>query len=126
MIKYRGVRNPDGKRIVTVEGGGKPTRILDPRADVRPHTREFDWGCGSDGAAQLALALACDALKDTTRAALVHQALKWELVKGFDRDAWELSQDVLLTVIEFLEGSPLRQGNGGTEPSPQVATAPPF
>lgn len=127
MTIYRGVRNPDGKCVVTVEGGGQPTRILDPRTDVRPHSREgFDWGCGSDRAAQLALALACDALKDDRRAALVHQALKWELVKGLDREGWELAQDVLLTSIEFLETTPLRQGNGGTESSPLAATAPPF
>lgn len=126
MIVYRGVRNPDGLRVVTVEGGGQPPRLLAPRTDVRNHGRDFDWGCGSDGAAQLALALACDALKDNRRAALVHQALKWELVKGFDRDSWEINQNVLLSVIEYLETSPLRQGNGhtGDEPSPLGAAAP--
>lgn len=121
MTTYRGVRNPDGKFVVTVEGGGKEPRVLDPRTDVRPHSRDgFDWGCGSPGSAQLALALCIDALKDERRAFLVHQAFKHELVKGWPRDGWHISQENVIAVIEMLEASPLRQ-NGAVSTQSEAA-----
>ena len=68
----------DGLVFVTTSQGRKQ---LDPRLDLRNHSPTgFGWGyCGS-GAAQLALALAADALGDEQRAIELYQEFKFRCV----------------------------------------------
>lgn len=46
-------------RVEVVDELGK-TRPLNMRLRVRDHSREFNWGYGGSGPAQLALAICCD------------------------------------------------------------------
>ncbi|HKW48275.1 MAG TPA: DUF6166 domain-containing protein [Gemmatimonadaceae bacterium] len=101
---YEGQRNHDGtgpNRVDRVDASGRVA--LDPRLDVRNHSPTgFEWGYGGSGPAQLALALAIDALdgKDDALAVTVYQKVKWLLVAGLDGEAWSVTQDEILAVID--------------------------
>lgn len=77
---------------------------LDLRLDLWNHSPNgFEWGYGGSGPAQLALALAADALGDGTRAVHVHQRLKFTLVGRLPRDCWSLTRDQVCEAIVRLE-----------------------
>lgn len=55
-----------------------------------PSPTGFEWGYGSSGPAQLALALLVDALEDAELAQAHYHELKFAVVAGWD-DAWKIS-----------------------------------
>lgn len=76
---------------------------LEPRLDLWNHSPTgFDWGYMGSGPAQLALALAADALADGARAVLVHQAMKRALSGMLGRECWSLTRDQVCTMINQL------------------------
>lgn len=102
MKVYRGVPSEAGA-VVTVEEDGM-SRGLDPRFDLREHSPDgFNWGYGGSGPAQLALALAADALGDDERALDVYQRLKFRLIGSLPEDGWTLSEERVRATIEAVE-----------------------
>jgi hypothetical protein len=87
MKLYEGVRTPEGCQV-TVNG-----RSLDLRQDLRNHSPDgAEWGYGGSGPAQLALALLADATGDDELAQRLYQRFKFEVVAGFERDRFLLTQ----------------------------------
>jgi Family of unknown function (DUF6166) len=77
----------------------KPER-LNPRLDLWAHSPSgFEWGYLGSGPAQLALALAADAIGDADRAVQVHQLLKGPMQRGWGRDCWSITRTRLLEMI---------------------------
>lgn len=73
---------------------------LHPRLDLWNHSPTgFEWGFSGSGPAQLALALAADALTDDERAVRVHQGLKRLLQTHLHRDCWSLTRDTVCGLI---------------------------
>lgn len=98
---YRGRRTPNA--VVTVEAGGAE-RPLPLRLDLARHSPTgFGWGYAGSGPAQLALALAADALGDDDRAKAVHQRLKAAVVAGLPHDGWALTADAVRAAVAAAE-----------------------
>src|SRR5882724_7085859 len=99
MKSYTGYRvhAPGGGAVataVTVHEDGKEPRPLAPRLDLRRHSvTGLEWGFLGSGPAQLALALAADALGDDGRARDVYQKLKFKLVARLPEDGWTVTED---------------------------------
>lgn len=51
-----------------------------------------EWGYGGSGPAQLALALLADATGDDGQAQKSYQRFKWEVVAGFNREQFLITQ----------------------------------
>lgn len=105
---YTGYRLPGnqstaGQALVTVHQEGRPPRPLDPRFDLRRHADGFNWAYGGSGPAQLALALAAEALGDDDAAQDVHQRLKARLVAALSKDGWSLSETQLRLAIADIQ-----------------------
>jgi hypothetical protein len=87
-------------RVVIVE---PPTanRGLLPRNDVVNHSPGgFAWGHGGSGAAQLALAILCDAI-GPGQARLLYQAFKRGRIEPLDQhQGWEMTLDSVLAWVE--------------------------
>lgn len=84
----------------------RPVR-LDPRLDLVNKTGgPFEWSYGGAGPAQLALALAADALGDGPRAVAVYQRLKFALVGRLAKNCWSLTRDQVCETIVRLENNP--------------------
>jgi hypothetical protein len=110
MKHYEGRRTPTGC-IVTVHQDGQEPQPLDPRLDIRNHSPTgFEWSYSGSGPAQLALALAADALGDEERAQDVYQDLKFKLVTRLPRDTWTLSEEQIRAAISQIEQA--RRGRG--------------
>lgn len=87
MKLYEGIRTPEGCRV-TADG-----RLLDLRHDLRNHSPDgAEWGYSGSGPAQLALALLADATGDDDLAQRHYQRFKREVVAGFDRNRFLLTQ----------------------------------
>ena len=87
MKTYRGVRGSH-KIEVTVD-----RHPLDLRLDLYCHSLDgFAWGCGNNGAAQLALAILADHLADDEQALLLHQYFKWDVILSLPRQRWQLTE----------------------------------
>lgn len=81
----------------------RPVR-LDMRLDLWSHSPSgYEWGYQGSGPAQLALALAADALGDGERAVAIHQELKRYLVTDLPRECWSITRDRLCEIICDLE-----------------------
>lgn len=101
MKSYRGRRTEQGCEVVVEDEG--VSRPLPPRHDLRNHSPTgFEWGYSGSGPAQLALALAADALGDE-RAQDVYQRLKFKLVGGLPKDGWVLTEDRVRSAAEAIE-----------------------
>ncbi len=88
-----------GGRIVEVVDDEGRIRPLSPRLDLWNHSPTgFMWGYGGSGPAQLALALAADALGDDQRAVRIHQRLKWDRIAKLDQD-----QPFTVTDLEIVD-----------------------
>lgn len=85
MKVYQGVRMKTGCRVVVnYDEGEDPARELPLRRDLRDYSPEgAEWGHGGNGAAQLALAILCDALGDDVQAVALHQHFKFYVVAGW-------------------------------------------
>lgn len=87
MKLYEGVRTEAGC-VVTADG-----QLLDLRRDLRNHSPDgAEWGYGGSGPAQLALALLADATGDDELAQRHYQRFKREVVAGFERDRFLITQ----------------------------------
>lgn len=102
MKVYRGTRTEQGRHVTVEEGDAR--RPLDPRLDLRNHSPTgFEWGYGGSGPAQLALALAADALGDDEHAQDVYQRLKFKLIGELAKEGWELTEERLRAAIDAIE-----------------------
>ncbi len=102
MKHYIGTRTSDGCEVVVTDGSR--TRDLDPRHDLRNHSPDgFNWGYGGSGPAQLALALAADALGDDERAQRVYQPLKFKVVGRLQGDGFDLNEDDIRQAVVAIE-----------------------
>jgi len=73
---------------------------LDSRTDLRNHSPcGPNWGYGGSGPAQLALALAADALADDEQALAIYQRLKRRLVTNLPQRGFVLTLDEVLAAI---------------------------
>lgn len=106
MKAYHGRRTEHGC-AVDVEEDGERT-LLDLRMDLRSHSREVNWGYEGGGHAQLALALAADALGDDRKALQIYQRLKVTLVGRLPHDGWVLTEAQVRTAIDSIEQEPRR------------------
>ena len=116
MKVYHGKRTDSGAEVTVTDGA--VTRPLDPRFDLRSHSPTgFEWGYGGSGPAQLALALAADALGDDDLARRVYQPLKFKVVGALADDAWTLTEDQVTAAVADIERAQGRvtrpQGEGG-------------
>ena len=101
MKTYTGSRTENGCAVVVSDGDS--CRGLDPRLDLRTHSPTgFEWGYGGSGPAQLALALAADALGDDEAALGVYQRLKFRLVGRLPADGWTLTAGELADALRSL------------------------
>jgi hypothetical protein len=92
MKLYEGTRLPDGGCQVHVVAD-KNSYLLPLRLDLRNHSPDgFEWGYGGRGPAQLALALAADALGDDELAVEAYQPLKWMLVAALPKAGWQFDE----------------------------------
>lgn len=101
MKLYEGIRTPAGCRV-TADG-----RPLDLRHDLRNHSPDgAEWGYGGSGPAQLALALLSDATGDEDLAQRHYQRFKREVVAGFERDRFLITQaEIRCWIAAILEGT---------------------
>jgi uncharacterized protein DUF6166 len=77
---------------------------LDMRLDLRNHSPDGpNWGYMGSGPAQLALALAADALNDDGRASHIYQHIKGPIQKDWGRDCWSMTDERLLEIIHAAE-----------------------
>jgi hypothetical protein len=110
MKHYEGRRTQTGC-IVTVHQEGQEPRPLNPRLDLRNHSPTgFEWSYSGSGPAQLALALAADALGDDDRAQDAHQDLKFRLVARLPHEGWTLSEKQVRAAVAQIEQA--RRGRG--------------
>jgi len=101
MKTYSGVRTAAGCAVSVADADG--CRALDPRFDLRMHSPDgFEWGYGGSGPAQLALALAADALGDDDAALGVYQRLKFRLVGQLPAAGWTLTTGELAETLAAL------------------------
>jgi Family of unknown function (DUF6166) len=98
-----GEHDTAGEGRVTVHQQGKQPRPLDPRFDLRRHADGFNWGYSGSGPAQLALALAADALGDDDLARNVYQKLKFKLLGRLPKDGWALTEQQVRQVIQEIQ-----------------------
>lgn len=105
MIVYMGFRIA-GICYVYRWDASKPARPdkVAMRNDLWNHSPTGpEWGYLGSGPAQLALALAADALADGQRAVRIHQHLKRSWVGSLPRDCWSITRDALCAHICALE-----------------------
>ena len=101
MKTYTGLRTENGCAVTVSDAGG--CRGLDPRLDLHAHSPAgFEWGYGGSGPAQLALALAADALGDDGAALGVYQRLKFRVVGRLAADGWSLTAAELADALRSL------------------------
>lgn len=96
---YEAHRNAEGELIVTING-----QTLDPRLDLINHSPTgFGCGHGSNGAAQLALAILADHFGDDEQAMARYQDFKCKVVAGLPQDTWSLTHDQIRQALTSLE-----------------------
>jgi hypothetical protein len=79
-------------------------RALPLRKDLYFHSKEFAWGYGGSGPAQLALALLADSLRDVRKAKRLHQEFKWRFVATLDGESgWEINRDEIRRIVAEIE-----------------------
>ena len=65
---------------------------LNPRWDLHNYSPlGFEWGCGVQGAAQLALAILADYLNDDQKAMSLCHLFKWAVIAKLPNWNWRLS-----------------------------------
>lgn len=101
MKLYEGIRSPEGTQV---NADGRP---LDLRHDLRNHSPAgAEWGYSGSGPAQLALALLADATGDDELAQAHYQRFKREVVAGFERDRFLITQAEIRCWIASVLGPP--------------------
>ena len=77
---------------------------LDPRFDLRNHSPTgFEWGYEGSGAAQLALAILADQLKDDERAQLAYQEFKFMVIGRLPVEGWTLTSQQIDKALDRIE-----------------------
>ena len=91
---YTGKRRQHvGGRGVDVEvTRGDEHRPLPPRLDLKEHSTTLEWGYGTGGPAQLALAILADVTGDDAYAERHYHWFKLEVVSRFAWDDWGLRE----------------------------------
>ena len=96
MKEYEGGRGLAGAQV-TVDGAP-----LDPRFDVKVFSKTgYEWTYEGDGPRQLALALLCDHLGDTTRALALTEGFMRAVVADLD-NAWLLTSEDIAAALARL------------------------
>lgn len=98
MKTYKGFWR-DGECLVTVND-----KVLDQQSKVRNHSPTgFQWGYAGSGPAQLALAICINAV-GRERGERVYQQFKFDVVANLTEGGdWELTEDQVVRVIEYIE-----------------------
>jgi hypothetical protein len=97
-VRYVGTRTKEGATVTreTDDGGGP----LPPRLDLWDHSPTgFEWGYNGSGPAQLALAIASDAVGDEW-ARWNYQAFKFAVVGRLPHEGWIMTQAEVLDWFE--------------------------
>jgi hypothetical protein len=116
---YHGSRDDSGTTAFITDESGR--RELDPRFDLRKHSMTgFEWGYAGSGPAQLALALAADALGDDDRARDVYQQLKFKLVASLGGDTWSLTEGQVRAAVADIERAKARVPGSRTDGGPSL------
>lgn len=99
---YVGSRT-NGHCSVSVFEDGK-SYLLPLCQDIRNHSPAgFEWGHGGCGPVQLALALCCDFLGDSTVSQEIYQRFALRLMGRLDRNAWRMTGAELWSLLsEFV------------------------
>lgn len=102
-MKYTGKRTNIGA-VVLVERDRGANSMLPPRADLRNHSPDgFEWGYAGSGPAQLSLAICAHAINNDARAQRVYQHFKARVVQHWKENAWEISRERVLEIVEQIE-----------------------
>ena len=107
MRVYKGIREADGSARVVVAEPDKPERPLQPRTDLLQRCATgLDWGYAGNGAAQCALALLADALRDDLRAIRVHWGFHCRVVAALPRHLqWQLTHEQVVASVQRIEAN---------------------
>ncbi len=109
MTTYRGDPTKAPEDCVTADG--RPLALY--LKDVNHSPSGFGWGYGGSGPAQLAYAILRHHLRDKTRAQMVYQDFKFEVIANLPREQpWELTSEQInetmsvkkIVVKEVLDG----------------------
>ena len=103
MQYYSGIYINGKCDVYRIESTGAVT-CLNPRLDLYNHSPTgFGWGYAGSGAAQLALALLADCLKDDKKALRLHQEFKHILIVTLQKEApWSFSVSYILSACDYL------------------------
>ena len=108
MKIYHGERTADGS-VVRVSVNGVDC-ALPLKLNLRNHSPTgFEWGYGGSGAAQLALAICANALRDDERAVRVYQAFKWRVIAPLQSDSWRMTGGEILDHVSACEAEASKQ-----------------
>ena len=89
-----------GRPAVTVNG-----MLLGPRFDLCIYREDsFDWGYAGSGAAQLALAIIAEHLRDDKMAMVLHQRYKWSVIVRLPHSSWMMTDWNIATALKSLFG----------------------
>jgi hypothetical protein len=113
---YVGRRSSTGRCSVQVVEGSV-SRKLSLARNVRNHSMGFDWGYGGSGPSQLALAILCDHLHDTSKAIRLYQDFKTMVVERLPKDGWALPETIVEEAVKMLENSVSHGVSKESEPS---------
>ena len=89
-----------GARVIRVEANGTRSP-LPPRNDLHNHSPDgFNWGYAGSGAAQLALAICADILRDDHLALSLYQEFKRRLIANLTADRWTLTANDIRPILD--------------------------
>jgi hypothetical protein len=93
---YLGIRVDGTCVVVVVEACGNVRELGESRRSPRFPSRQWEWGYGGTGPAELAWALVYDATGDEALTRLVYQGVKWGLISSLNRAGWVLTKRAVL------------------------------
>jgi hypothetical protein len=103
--KYFGERNGSGCSVFAKHDfRWVPLRLQTNKAEYSP--ADFDWGYMCRGAAQLALAILVDHLKNRVRALALYEDFEFMVVARLNRNEWLLSEEEIDGAISEIECRP--------------------
>jgi uncharacterized protein DUF6166 len=101
MKLYKGERT-NNQTLVTVNGTS-----LDPRFDLWLHSLDgFEWGHGTSGSAQLALAVLANHLNDDKQALALHYPFMSTVIAKMSQDEWQLTSQQIDNALKDMQLQP--------------------